>query len=77
MHQYVAQFLADFAVGPAGEGVAEFVNLFNRVAAKAFVGLFVVPGTLFSQLVDDVEQATEGLQFLFFGMHCHNGCCGC
>ena len=72
VQQHIAQFLTDFIVVLAHDGVGEFHGFLNGVGAQALVGLLAVPRALHAQLVQDVEQASKGLQFLLSGVVRHD-----
>ena len=65
----IAQFLTLFLAVITLKSIAKFVNLFYCIGSETFVGLFVVPRTLFPQFIKHIEQTSEGFKFLFSRIH--------
>ena len=72
VQQHVAQFFAYGIVILVHDGVGEFHGLLDGVGTQALVGLLAVPRALHAQLVKDVEQASESLQFLLSAVVRHD-----
>ena len=69
VHQYVAQFFANIIHVVLGQSVAQFVCFFYRIRAQALEGLFLIPRTFLSQIVQHIKQSPKGLHLFFFRMH--------
>ena len=69
MHQHVAQFFHNLVLVVSAQRVAEFEGLFYGVRPQALVGLLFVPRAFFPQLVQHVQQSSEGLHLFFSCMH--------
>ena len=68
VQQQVAQFLGNVVHVVRQDGVGQFISFFDGIGAEGIEGLLAVPGALFAQVVHDVQESGESLQF-FFSFH--------
>ena len=67
--EQVSELLAYFRMFILQNGVAQLIHFLNRLRPQTLVCLFAVPRTFFSQFVKNVEQPSEGFEFLFSCVH--------
>ena len=66
MQQQVAQFLLNTLHIVVGDGVGQFVSLFDGVAAQRVESLLAVPGALAAQGVHHLQKTGRSLQAFIF-----------
>ena len=69
MEQHITQLFTNIGYVVLDQGIAELIRLFDGIGAKALIGLFLIPRTICSQCIQDIEKSTKSLHFFLFCVH--------